>query len=506
MKISACVITKNEAENLPRWLASMRVFADEMIVVDTGSTDATVEIARAGGAQVFHFDWINDFAAAKNFALDRASGDWVVFPDADEYFTEESVPHVRPLIEEYAGRPTFDGFIVHLVNIDMDTGALLGTTAEVQRIFRRAPHIRFVGSIHEHLENLSGDDGREMVSARGLTLYHTGYSPRIIKEKSQRDLDLLLARRARGEHQKLDEYHLMDCYYTLEDYPQAAHYAQLARECSDQPVGSASRPHAVLIQSLILMKAADAMIRAAYEEARRAFPEKADFPLIYGIYAWDVGYFTTACSAFHAGLRLHEEYYREGDFSGLLAPTAYVYLGVAAALRGETEEALHLYGCALSLDPRSTMALRRLIRLLHDLHADEATVVETLNGIFDPKADAALLAVMLAEEFPRASLYYERRSTRKFALRQRFLLAGDAAAAAASLVEDMERAAALAAARMADFAPESQGALALLLPDACRELSAAPEAQRMRRRIERLAESPEAWVSAPLSAKACADK
>ena len=56
MKISACVITKNEAENLPRWLASMRVFADEMIVVDTGSSDATAEIARAGGALSLRLD------------------------------------------------------------------------------------------------------------------------------------------------------------------------------------------------------------------------------------------------------------------------------------------------------------------------------------------------------------------------------------------------------------------------------------------------------------------
>ena len=124
----------------------------------------------------------------------------MVFTDADEYFTEESVSRVRPLIEEYSQkRKLCNGFIVHLVNIDMDTGALLGTSADVQRIFRRAPHIRFVGSIHEHVENLSGDAGREMAMAPGLTLYHTGYSPRIIKEKSQRDLELLLARRARGE-------------------------------------------------------------------------------------------------------------------------------------------------------------------------------------------------------------------------------------------------------------------------------------------------------------------
>ena len=89
---------------------------------------------------------------------------------------------------------------------------------------------------------------------------------------------------------------------------------------------------------------------------------------------------------------------------------------------------------------------------------------------------------------PLAALYYDQRSTLKFPLRRRFLLAGDVCSAAASLIEDLERSAALAAAREAAFAPEQQGALALLLPDACRELSAAPEAQRMIRRIGRLAE------------------
>mgnify|MGYP000936246945 FL=1 len=488
MKISACVIAKNEAENLPRWLASMRDFADEMIVVDTGSTDTTVEIARAGGAKIFHFDWIDDFAAAKNFALDKASGDWVVFTDADEYFTEDSVPRVRPLIEEYDKKRKFDGFIVHLVNIDMDTGALLGTSAEVQRIFRHAPHIRFVGSIHEHVENLSGDSDREMVMAPGLTLYHTGYSPRIIKEKSRRNLELLLARQARGEHKQLDEYHLMDCYYTLEDYPQAAHYAKLARDSADRPVGSEDRPHAVLLQSLILMGACEEEIEEAYKAARAAFPENADFPLIYGTWTWDQGYFACARAAYREGLHLYEEYYREGDFSGILAPSAYVRLGEAAVLAGDAEEAAALYERALAISPRYTPALAGLVHLLGAAGADDAALIEVLNGRYDVAADAAFLASVLAGTgFPLAGLYYDRRSAHKFSLRRRFLLAGDVCSAAASLVEDMERTAAVAAAYGADFAPEAQGALALLLPDSCRELSAAPGAQRMMRRIGRLA-------------------
>ena len=488
MKISACVITKNEAENLPRWLASMRIFADEMIVVDTGSQDATTEIARAGGAKVYHFDWINDFAAAKNFALDKASGDWIVFTDADEYFAEECAPRVRPLIEEYSVREKFDGFIVHLVNIDMDTGVLLGTSADVQRIFRHAPHIRFVGSIHEHVENLSGDTEREMSVAPGLVLYHTGYSPRIIKGKSRRNLELILQRQQRGEHKKLDEYHLMDCYYTLEDYPQAAHYARLARDSADRPALSEDRPHAVLLQSLILMGASDAEIEAVYAQARTAFPEKAEFPLIYGTWAWEAGYFARARETYSEGVRLHEMYYRAGDFSGILAPAAYTRLGEAAELTGDAEGAAALYEHAIRQNPHHVPALVCLIRLLRAAGADDAALIEALNALYD-EGDAAFLASVLAGQgCPLAALYYDQRSTLKFPLRRRFLLAGDVCSAAASLIEDLERSAALAAAREAAFTPEQQGALALLLPDACRELSAAPEAQRMIRRIGRLAE------------------
>ena len=79
MRISACVITKNEEENLPSWLGCMQRIADEMVVLDTGSGDRTAEIARAAGAKVFFFQWMDDFAAAKNYALDRATGDWIFF-------------------------------------------------------------------------------------------------------------------------------------------------------------------------------------------------------------------------------------------------------------------------------------------------------------------------------------------------------------------------------------------------------------------------------------------
>ena len=83
MKVSACLITKNEAENILRCLESLREIADEVIVVDTGSKDNTKELALNHGAKVYHFQWDNNFSNARNFALDQINSDWVIFLDAD---------------------------------------------------------------------------------------------------------------------------------------------------------------------------------------------------------------------------------------------------------------------------------------------------------------------------------------------------------------------------------------------------------------------------------------
>lgn len=91
MKISACYIVKNEAENLARSIDSLQGVADEIVVADTGSTDNTMEVARQLGAAVYSFPWQEDFAAARNFALSKATGDWLILLDADEYLDRKSV-------------------------------------------------------------------------------------------------------------------------------------------------------------------------------------------------------------------------------------------------------------------------------------------------------------------------------------------------------------------------------------------------------------------------------
>ena len=86
MKITGCYIVKNEEANIARSIDSIKAVCDEIIVVDTGSDDRTVEIATAKGAKVLRFRWVNDFSKARNYAMSLARGDIIIFLDADEWF------------------------------------------------------------------------------------------------------------------------------------------------------------------------------------------------------------------------------------------------------------------------------------------------------------------------------------------------------------------------------------------------------------------------------------
>jgi glycosyltransferase involved in cell wall biosynthesis len=114
--LSVAIITLDEADNLARTLASVR-FADEIVVVDSGSTDGTVEVARSFGAKVFSEDW-KGFARQKNSAIDKCAGTWVLSLDADEELTEELQAEIRAMLEADAEMtPPVDGYRLRLRHV-----------------------------------------------------------------------------------------------------------------------------------------------------------------------------------------------------------------------------------------------------------------------------------------------------------------------------------------------------------------------------------------------------
>jgi glycosyltransferase involved in cell wall biosynthesis len=133
-KLSLCTIVKNEEKSLPSCLASVKDVVDEIIVLDTGSTDKTVEIAQQARAKVYHFPWGDDFAAARNEALKYVQGEWVLVLDADEVLTEEIVPQLKQVIQRE------NNLVINLIR--QEIGAVQSPYSQVSRLFRRHPNTK----------------------------------------------------------------------------------------------------------------------------------------------------------------------------------------------------------------------------------------------------------------------------------------------------------------------------------------------------------------------------
>ena len=119
LKITACYIVKNEEKNLSRSIESLKTAVDEIVVVDTGSTDKTIEIAKSYDAKVIETTWNDDFSTPRNLAIENASGDWIVFIDADEFFNSEFGIRNAKLRKQLANTKV-DAIFILRIDIDED--------------------------------------------------------------------------------------------------------------------------------------------------------------------------------------------------------------------------------------------------------------------------------------------------------------------------------------------------------------------------------------------------
>ena len=184
-KITVAAIVKNEAENVPTWVQAARSCADEIVVVDTGSTDDTVERFADYGIKCFHYDWHDDFASAKNYMISLCHGDWIVLLDGDEWFREGC--DVRKAIAKHHGNPITKAIIADWICLDKDRGNAVMFSGGAVRAFRNQPDVRYFRKVHENLtinyENFAFEPEFKM--------YHTGYSGSVNRSKHERNLRIM---------------------------------------------------------------------------------------------------------------------------------------------------------------------------------------------------------------------------------------------------------------------------------------------------------------------------
>jgi tetratricopeptide (TPR) repeat protein len=182
--IALCMIVKNEEEQLPRCLASAKPLVDEMIVIDTGSTDRTVEIAKSFGASVHHHAWEGDFSKARNISMGYADADWIFILDADEELESRDVPFIRSTIES----TEFKAISVSVYNYSAQKRMYTSFLPSV-RLFRRDLGAYYEGIVHNQLR-FPGEDGVLRIAAR-INHYGYGLAPEVMARKIARSKALL---------------------------------------------------------------------------------------------------------------------------------------------------------------------------------------------------------------------------------------------------------------------------------------------------------------------------
>lgn len=268
-KLSLNMIVKNEETNLARALQSVKNVVDEIVIVDTGSTDKTKAIAKSFNAKVFNFEWTNNFSAARNYALEKSEGDWIIYLDADEELSTGSVNELRKIIQ---GKPAGINCLVQSLGQDYNLSGIM----KFPRLFPLDNKIRFSGRVHEQIEP-SLIKNNFLIKDSAIKIIHYGYasSEEIIMKKLERNLDLLL----REDDKKLNVYDLFrigQTAYSLKYFRIAERYFQRMlnfRNADKKYTGQA-------LMYLALMSYEDDKIQGAFNLAQQAYKVIPDKPYL----------------------------------------------------------------------------------------------------------------------------------------------------------------------------------------------------------------------------------
>jgi glycosyltransferase involved in cell wall biosynthesis len=312
IELSLCMIVRDEEPRLGKCLESIAPYVDEMVVVDTGSTDRTREVAREYGARVFDFPWVDSFSIARNQSLDQARGKWILRMDADDVITPEHAARLRELIRRY---PDHD--VAYLMEYRVPPGPS-GTGEHVVdqvQLWPNRPDLRFEHRLHEQLLPAILRAGLTVLYS-GLTITHQNYdwSPEGQAKRRRRDFRLLeMDLREQPDHPMVLFNLGMAHLQTTREYEMAVHYFTRSLEHSDWRASTVRLAYALLAKARLRQEDWQAALEAN-EAGRAYYPEDAELLLQAGQIYQQVGRWEEArASLERLVLGYDEPHYRCAD-------------------------------------------------------------------------------------------------------------------------------------------------------------------------------------------------
>lgn len=361
--LSVCMIIKNEEALLPGCLKSVEGLADEVVIVDTGSTDRSVEIARRAGAAVLHEPWANDFSAPLNKALRAAKGQWILRLDGDEELYAEHREKLRQLLAD----ESVEGYIFPIVNLINDRSVVEEEASSFIRLFRNRPEYKFEGAIHEQIvPSIVRSRPNALFKQENVRIRHYGYLKEICesKKKPERNMEILRQAVMKEPDNAFIQFNLGIEYRRLQQSADAARHFALAMSHMDPKAGYAPRcvqAYAMTLIELRRLKEAKEVL----EKGQGWYPDYTDLFYLLGVIHFELNENEEAVAAFIRCVEMGDSpAYKYVVLNGIGGYKAHFALGQLYHRMGRLKEALEHYENSYTLFPRVLQPLYSIVEIL----------------------------------------------------------------------------------------------------------------------------------------------
>lgn len=380
--ISLCMIVKNEADFIGNCLDGIRDTMDEIIIVDTGSTDGTQKICEAKGAKVFPYQWKQDFSAARNYGLEKASSEWILWLDADEEVEQGDLPHLRKFLHCGQEKHVFS---IKLINFHGESPPHPDRSFLIahHRIFRNHRGFRFLGPIHEQLNIRDVLPEFPEVPMLPIRVYHYGYMESVTgkKEKFKRNLQMLEKALEGGDPNPWIPYHIASEYYRVAEYRKSFEYVN---QSIIRFIKKGETPPSLLYKLKYAVLLLLGSIDGAYPGIERAialYPNYVDLHFYKGIILFAKEKYEQALDVFHHCLTLGEENLEHLILCGLGSFQAWYYIGECERKHNRLTSSLYAFAQSLCQSPTYEPSWKALYQLAknHTMEAHDPLTNNTVD-------------------------------------------------------------------------------------------------------------------------------
>ena len=387
--LSACLIVKNEEDMLRRCLESLKGGVEEIVIVDTGSTDKTKEIAKEFTDKVYDFEWKNDFAQARNFAGSHATGEWILAIDADECVDLENLAEAIEEIKSHDNK--FNTYTIDIINFLGEFGER-SIVNKMARIYKNDGIVHFEGTIHEQIVSAKNELG---LAESLLKVYHYGYLPNVVEKQNKRKRNMNIIKKTLQSDKKSG--------FTYFNYGQELRALGKTSEALNAFVSAYKYKGDIykewvgkclfyIIESLVELKRYDEAL-VIVKDAEKVLPDAPDFPFWKAEIYFKQKRFDDAKGVYTNIVMERQTYKNVVCLVETQALLPYLRLGEIYKYERLDQKALQYYVEALNEDSLSLEAITNVIKILSEYHTPKE-VYEFLSSRCIIKTDYIRIEVL----------------------------------------------------------------------------------------------------------------